>query len=371
MDKKTKNGLNFIFAGGGTGGHLFPLVAVAEKIKLLQPSVSILFVGTKNKIESRVIPNLGYSFYPLTISGMPRKIGLDILVFAYRLFVSVIKSLWLCIKYKPDVAIGSGAYVSGPVIWSAKLTGAKVFLLEQNSYPGITNRLLEKKADKIYISFKDSEKYFRFKDKLVLYGNPLRININKISQQDAKMKFGFANNNPIIFVSGGSLGAKTINQAIAKNIEKLNELNVNIIWQCGNNYINEYSKYASSTIKVYPFITDMGEAYSAANLVIARAGATTIAEVSYLGLPVIFIPSPNVTDNHQYKNAKALEEAEAAILIKDEEAENSIVDKIKDLISNSDRLLQLSNNIKKFAGLNAADKIGTEILEAANNKNRI
>ncbi len=371
MDKKTKSGLNFIFAGGGTGGHLFPLVAVAEKIKMLQPNANILFVGTKDKIESRVIPNLGYNFYSLSISGMPRKIGFGIFIFAYRLFVSIIKSLWLCIKFKPDVAIGSGAYVSGPIVWAAKITGAKVFLLEQNSYPGVTNRLLEKKADKIYISFKDSEKYFRFKDKLVQYGNPIRININKISKRDARIKYGFANDYPVIFVSGGSLGAKTINKAIAKNIEKLNELNVNIIWQCGNNYINEYAKYASSNVKVFPFITDMGEAYSAASLVIARAGATTIAEVSYLGLPVIFIPSPNVTDNHQYKNAKALEEAEAAVLIKDEDAETAIIDVITKLLNDNDKLTQLSNNIKKFAGVNAADKIGAEILEAAENKNRI
>ncbi|HPN38480.1 MAG TPA: undecaprenyldiphospho-muramoylpentapeptide beta-N-acetylglucosaminyltransferase [Melioribacteraceae bacterium] len=371
MKLQPKDSFNFIFAGGGTGGHLFPLVAVAEQIKLNLPNSNIIFAGTKNKIESRVIPSLGYNFIPFSISGMPRKISFKFITFIFKLFFSLIKALIFCIKYKPHVAIGSGAYVSGPVIWAAKITGAKIVLLEQNSFPGITNRLLEKKADKIYISFEDSKKYFRCKDKLYLYGNPLRINITKSDKNSAKLLFGLNNANSTLVILGGSLGAKTINNAIEKYIEKLTENNINIIWQCGSNYYDNYKKYDNKTVKVFAFINNMGEVYSAADLIIARAGATTIAEAAYLGLPVIFIPSPNVTDNHQYKNAKSLEDKGGAIVVKDDEAEDKIYSIIIDTINNKLKLNDLSENIKNFAGLDSAIKISSEIIDLAKNKHRL
>lgn len=371
MKSPTKGTFNFIFAGGGTGGHLFPLVAVAEQIKNEMPEANILFVGTKNKIESRVIPSLGYDFIPLSISGMPRKLSLEFVTFFYKLFISLIKSLYVCVKYKPHAAIGSGAYVSGPIMWAAKLIGAKIVLLEQNSYPGMTNRLLEKKADKIYISFEDSKKYFRCTEKLLLYGNPLRINIKKSDKITAKNLFGISNTNPTLVILGGSLGAKTINTVIENNIEKIKAENINIIWQCGGNYYEKYSKYNCDTIKVFAFINNMGEAYSAADLIIARAGATTIAEAAFLGLPVVFIPSPNVTDDHQYKNAKSLADKGGAIVIRDNEAEEKLLDVILENINNKIKLEDLSKNIKIFAGIDTAKKISGEIIELAKNKNRL
>jgi UDP-N-acetylglucosamine--N-acetylmuramyl-(pentapeptide) pyrophosphoryl-undecaprenol N-acetylglucosamine transferase len=371
MKLQTEAKFNYIFAGGGTGGHLFPLVAVAEQIKLETPDSEILFVGTKNKIESRVIPNLGYKFLPLSISGMPRKLSPELFSFFFKLIFSVIKSLQICLKFKPHVAIGSGAYVSGPIMWAAKLTGAKIVLLEQNSYPGVTNRLLEKKADKIYISFEDSKKYFRCKDKLFLYGNPLRINITKNNKADAKRLFGLNNENATLVILGGSLGARNINTAVEKNLDKFKENKINVIWQCGNNYYDSLAKYNCDTVKVYPFINNMGEAYSAADLVIARAGATTIAEAAFLGLPVIFIPSPNVTDDHQYKNAKSLADKGGAIVIRDNEAADNMFPAVLDIINDKDKLENLSKNIKNFAGIDTAKKISVEIIDLAKNKNRL
>jgi UDP-N-acetylglucosamine--N-acetylmuramyl-(pentapeptide) pyrophosphoryl-undecaprenol N-acetylglucosamine transferase len=371
MKLRNKGTLNFIFAGGGTGGHLFPLVAVAEQIKFEVQAANILFVGTKNKIESRVIPSLGYNFIPLSISGMPRKISLGFITFLFKLILSLIKALYICFKFKPHAAIGSGAYVSGPVMWAAKIMGAKIILLEQNSYPGVTNRLLEKKADKIYISFEDSKKYFRYKDKLVLYGNPIRINIKKSNKQTVKSIFGITNSYPTLTILGGSLGAKTINEVIERNIEKIKSEKINVIWQCGANYYDSYAKYNCDTIKVFPFISNMGEAYSAADLIIARAGATTIAEAAYLGLPVIFIPSPNVTDDHQYKNAKSLADRGAALVIRDNEADEKLLPLVLETIYDKNKLETLSTNIKNFAGIDAAKKISGEIIDLAKNKNRL
>ncbi|MDA3862073.1 MAG: undecaprenyldiphospho-muramoylpentapeptide beta-N-acetylglucosaminyltransferase [Melioribacteraceae bacterium] len=355
----------YLFAGGGTGGHLYPAIAVAQKIKELQPDSEILFVGTKTKIESKVVPQIGFRFKPIWISGFSRQLNLKNLLFPIKLLVSMFQSLIISIKYKPQVAIGTGAYVSGPAIWGATFMGAKGVLLEQNSYPGVTNRLLEKKVQKIFLSFDESIKYFRDESKLEVSGNPIRIDIALGDKTNSKIKFGFDNSMKTLVIIGGSLGAKSINEAIKNNLEALLKLGIQILWQTGERYYDEFSSLDSENVKVVKYFDDIATAYTVADVIIARAGATTIAEVAHLGLPVIFVPSPNVAENHQYKNAEVLRNGNAAELVEDKELNKTIVENIERLISNDLRLEELSNNIKIFDKPDAVNIIANAVIKMA------
>jgi len=355
----------YLFAGGGTGGHLYPAIAVAQKIKVLQPNSEILFIGTKNKIEANVVPQMNFKFKSIWISGFSRQVNLKNLLFPLKLVVSLIQSLLICIKYKPHVAIGTGAYVSGPTLWGANIMGAKGVLLEQNSYPGLTNRLLEKKVEKIFLSFEESKKYFKDQSKLIVSGNPIRINITLSSKEIAKANYNLDISKKTLVIIGGSLGAKTINESIKNNLEKLVNLGIEILWQTGAKYYDEFKNLQSSNVKVVKYFNDVANAYSSADLIIARAGATTIAEVAYLGLPVIFVPSPNVAANHQFKNAKVLENKNAAELIEDSKLNAQIVKKVEELIFSSEQLNKLSVNIKKFAKPEAINIIANDIIKLA------
>jgi UDP-N-acetylglucosamine--N-acetylmuramyl-(pentapeptide) pyrophosphoryl-undecaprenol N-acetylglucosamine transferase len=363
--KKELTKYRFMLAAGGTGGHLYPAIAVAEQILKLRPEASVLFVGTRKKLEARIIPKLKYQFKTLWISGFSRKFDLKNLLFPIKLFISGIKAIGLVVKYKPQVVIGAGAYVAGPVVWAGKLYGAKAILLEQNSYPGITNRLLEKKADKIYVSFEDSKKYFRFKDKLQLTGNPVRINLKLKEKRTAKENFSLNPDKKVLLILGGSLGAASINFAVNNNIQKLLNKDIQIIWQAGELYYDRYKDNESEDVKVFAFMENIEDAYSACDLVIARAGATTIAELAYLGLPVIFIPSPNVAANHQYKNAKSLLDDEAALLLSDNLLEENLVGLVEETIFNEDKLERLSSRINKFSNPDAAKTIAEEAIKLA------
>lgn len=355
----------FIFAGGGTGGHLYPAIAVAEQIRLLKPESEILFVGTKDKIESRVVPKLGFNFRTIWISGFARKLTLKNILFPVKILVSMLQSLLINIKLKPRVAVGTGAYVSGPVLWGASVLGSKIMLLEQNSYPGVTNRMLEKKAEEIHISFEDSKKYFRETGKLILSGNPVRTDVKLIDKKSALEKFGLSADKKTLLILGGSLGAKSINEAVKNNIDLFLEKGIQIIWQTGSLYFEQYKAFNNGRIKVTAFIDDMASAYSACDLLAARAGATTIAEVAQLGLPVVFIPSKNVAANHQYKNAKSLVDENAAELIEDENLSGKFFAKVYELISNENRLNELKNNIKKFSKPDAAKIIAERAIKLA------
>ncbi len=355
----------FIFAGGGTGGHLFPAVAVAEQIKKMKPESKIMFVGTKDKIEARIVPKLGFDFNTIWISGFSREFTIKNILFPVKLIVSMLQSLLICLKYKPQVAVGSGAYVSGPVVWAASFLGAKVVLLEQNSYPGITNRILEKKADQIHLCFENSKKYFRDQKKLKVTGNPVRLEMELIEKNKALNKFNLDPDKKTVLVIGGSLGAKSINEALKNNLNKFVKNNLQIIWQTGIGYFDEYKSFESNSVRVLPFIDNMIGAYSAADLVIARSGATTIAEVSYLGLPVIFVPSTNVAANHQFKNAQALLENEAALLIPDNELNEKLFPEVQNLLNDESKLKKLSSNIKNFSKPDAAKEIAEEVIKLA------
>ncbi|MBS3946299.1 MAG: undecaprenyldiphospho-muramoylpentapeptide beta-N-acetylglucosaminyltransferase [Melioribacter sp.] len=355
----------FLLAGGGTGGHIYPALAVAQQIKLLKPESEILFVGTKKKIESRVVPQYGFDFRSIWISGFSRKLTMENILFPLKVIVSMIQSLMIVMKFKPRVAIGSGAYVSGPSIWASSVFGSKIILLEQNSYPGITNRILEKRAEEIHITFDESKKYFREHKKLKLTGNPVRVNLKMIERSEALKQFDLATDKKTILILGGSGGARSINDAIANSINELVENNIQVIWQTGELYYEGNKKYNNNMIRVLPFIDDMSAAFSACDLLIARAGATTITEVSFLGIPVVFVPSSNVAANHQYKNAKAISDQSAAILIEDKNLKSSLVKTVIGVINDDKKLDELKKNISAFAKPNAALVIAENAIKMA------
>ncbi len=348
----------FIFAAGGTGGHLYPALAVAGYIKEKYPEAEIIFFGRKDKIEGRVVPEKGFRFIHIPIRGLQRKMDLRNFLMPFGLIYSFIKALFVIIRLKPDAVTGAGAYISLPVVWAASVMGSKTVLMEQNSYPGMANRLLEKKAERIFVNFEESVKYFRDSEKVVVSGNPVRSEIELKDQREAKKKFGLDPAKKAILIFGGSLGALKINQIVYEIFIKLNDKDIQIIWQTGNKYFEKYQELQNESLYIAPYIDDMASAYSACDLLVARAGATTISETCFLKIPVIFVPSENVTDNHQFKNVRALEEAGAAILLKDGELEDKLFSTITESIFDDGKLNKLKENIGKFARPDAAAKIG-------------
>ncbi|QQS34920.1 MAG: undecaprenyldiphospho-muramoylpentapeptide beta-N-acetylglucosaminyltransferase [Ignavibacteriales bacterium] len=362
---RLSNPYRFLLAGGGTGGHLFPAVAVAEKIKLKKPEAEILFVGTKTRIEGKVIPELGYKFKSIWIKGFSRKMTIENLLFPLKVVVSVFQSILISLKFKPKVVIGSGGYVAGPAVFGAKVTGSKVILLEQNSYPGVTTRILERYANDIHITFDDSKKYFKNKEKLRSTGNPVRHSLVLSNRTDALKYFGLIDTKKTLLVLGGSLGAASINSAIAASLTDFEKEGIQVIWQTGKNYFEQNKNLATSMNFISAFIERMDLAYSACDLVLARAGATTISELTVLGLPSVLVPSPNVAENHQYYNAKSLEFRNAALLIKDAEIHEKILLVVSKLINDNHKLDELKNNSLLLAKPEAADIIADNAIKLA------
>ena len=357
----------FLFAGGGTGGHLFPAIAIAEQIREMKPEADILFIGTKDKIEGKVVPKLGFKFKSIWIKGFSRKLNFENLLFPLKLFVTMMQSLVINISFKPNVAIGSGGYVAGPAIWAASVIGAKVILLEQNSYPGVTTRLLERYAKEVHISFQESKKYLRKEKIHHLTGNPVRKNLGRMKKAEALKKFGLTAEKKTLLVLGGSLGAKTINEAMSKNLKKLEENNIQVIWQSGKNYFDQFKTLNSERVLVNDFIEDMNAAYSACDLLLARAGATTIAELLNLGIPSILVPSPNVAENHQYFNAKSLSENGAAILIEDENLTRQLADTVLNTLNDENKLSELKKKALAMSKPDAAKVIAQSAIRFAEN----
>jgi len=359
------NKYRFLFAGGGTGGHLFPAVAVAEHIREMKPEADILFIGTKDKIEGRVIPKLGYKFRSIWIKGFSRKINLENLLFPVKLFVSIIQSLLINMSFRPKVAIGSGGYVAGPAIWAANVLGAKIILLEQNSYPGVTTRLLERYANEVHLSFEESKKYLRKEKIHHLTGNPVRKNLGRLDKSEALKIFGLSKEKKTLLVLGGSLGARTINESMSAGINTIKENGIQVIWQTGKNYFEQFRQMNSDSIKVYEFIEDMNAAYSACDLLLARAGATTIAELLNIGIPAILVPSPNVAENHQYFNAKSLSDKNAAVLIEDKNLKNEFAKHVIDIMNSERTLSEIKTNALKLAKPQAAKMIAQNAINFA------
>jgi len=361
MNKKLK----FIISGGGTGGHIFPAVAIANELKKMQPDAEFLFVGAKGRMEMEKVPAAGYKIVGLWISGLQRKLTLSNLSFPFKVISSLIKARKIINEFKPDAVIGTGGYASGPTLRAAASKGIPTVIQEQNSYPGITNKLLSKKVNKICVAYAGLERFFPL-EKIVFTGNPVRQDIKSIEEkrQEAISFFGLNENQKTILIIGGSLGARTINEAIGSGLKELSENNIQVIWQTGKSYIETARQQAQglNNVKVFDFISRMDLAYAAADCIISRAGASSVSEIQIVGKPCILIPSPNVAEDHQTKNAMALVKTNAALLVKDTSAKNELIKKVIELINDNQLQEELKNNISKMAMPNAAEQIAKEIL---------
>ncbi|TXD83478.1 undecaprenyldiphospho-muramoylpentapeptide beta-N-acetylglucosaminyltransferase [Subsaximicrobium wynnwilliamsii] len=348
-----------ILSGGGTGGHIYPAIAIADELKSRFPNAKFLFVGAKDRMEMEKVPQAGYEIEGLWISGIQRKLTLRNLAFPFKLISSLWRSRQIIKAFKPDVAIGTGGFASGPLLQMATAKKVPSLIQEQNSFPGITNKLLGKKVDKICVAYEGLERFFP-KEKLVLTGNPIRKDLLDLAEKtaDAKDAFTLKPNKQILLVLGGSLGSRRINQLIENELVFLETNNIQMIWQCGKLYYEEYKKHnALEHVEVFPFLNRMDLAYAAADVIISRAGASSVSELCVVGKPVIFIPSPNVAEDHQSKNAMAIASKDAAIMIKESELDANFKAQFSEVIASSERRQHLSKNIKKLALANATNDI--------------
>lgn len=370
--KKENKNPRIIISGGGTGGHVYPAIAIADAIKKTAPKAEFQFVGAKGKLEMEKVPKAGYPIKGLWISGFQRKLTLRNLMFPFKLLHSLWKAGNIVRKFKPDVAIGVGGYASGPTLKMAVRKNVPTVLQEQNSYPGVTNRLLAKGANKICVAYDGMNRFFPAEN-IVQTGNPVRADFfQNISgkKDEACEYFNFDKNKKTIFIVGGSLGARTMNQAMEAGHALLkSKPNIQVIWQIGKLYISAFGKCETARLKnirPHVFIDRMDLAYAIADVVIGRAGALTISELCLVGKPTILIPSPNVAEDHQTKNAMALVEKNAAKLVKDVDAKKEMLKTAIELLENIEEQKKLSENISKLGRPNAAEEIAKVVLELIN-----
>lgn len=363
----------FIISGGGTGGHIFPALAIANEIRKREPGTSILFVGALGRMEMEKVPLAGFPIVGLPVEGLQRKIGFRNIVVLFKLLVSLFKASGIIRSFKPDAVIGVGGYASGPVLRMAGFHGIPCVIQEQNSYAGVTNRLLAKKARKICVAYENMEKYFP-PAKIVLTGNPVREEIvsNLTDKQRACSFFNIPFQSPVILVLGGSLGARTINESLLGFVDALEKENITVLWQTGRLYYEriktELENKKPANVHFFDFISRMDMAYSAADVIISRAGATTISELCITGKPAILVPSPNVAEDHQTKNALALAKNEAAVLVADKDAKSDLVPKTIELLYNDALRLKLAENCRKMALPGATSRITDEIFKCVKEK---
>ena len=361
--------LKVIVSGGGTGGHIYPAVAIANEIKERYPDTSFLFVGASDRMEMEKVPQAGYAIEGLWISGIQRKLfSKNNLLFPFKLISSLWKAKRIVKRFKPDIAIGTGGFASGPVLQVANAKNIPTLLQEQNSFPGITNKLLAKKADVICVAYDGLDRFFP-SNKIIKTGNPVRQDLLDISgkRNEAISFFGLDASKKTILVLGGSLGARRINQLIDKELAFFESLGVQVIWQTGKLYIDQYKKHGDRKgVQVHAFLNRMDLAYSAADFIISRAGASSVSELCIVGKPTVFIPSPNVAEDHQTKNAAAIVKNDAAIMIKESELEDSFQGKFKALYTSDEQQEKLSTEIKKLALVNATKDIVDEIEKLIN-----
>lgn len=355
-----------IISGGGTGGHIFPAISIANALKKLVPDIKILFVGAENRMEMQRVPEAGYEIVGLPVMGFDRKNLLKNVKVLFNLLRSQIKARRIVRNFKPQIAVGVGGYASGPTLKVASMMGIPTLIQEQNSYAGVTNKLLAQSASKICVAYNGMERFFP-KDKIIITGNPVRQNVlnSDKTKAEALKQFGFEEGKKTVLVIGGSLGARTLNNALMNNRERLLQSDIQFIWQTGKIYYKEVSNAMQGvkSVCVKEFISDMGAAYKAADLVVSRAGASSISELQLLGKPVILVPSPNVAEDHQTKNAMALVEKDAAVCVRDSEVNDRLFAEIENLVYNEHRLNKMSINIKAMANADSADRIAREILK--------
>lgn len=360
----------FLLAAGGTGGHVYPTIAIAEALKDDSPNSEFLFVGTKDRMEWKTVPEYGFKIKSIWISGFHRSFTIKNLLFPLKLIVSLIQSLLIIRAFKPDAVISCGGFASGPIGWVAAKLRIPLILQEQNSYPGVTTKLLARHANIIFTAFERAAEYLPA-NKIILSGNPVRDGFGRPSLSEAMNLFNFTADRSTLLVLGGSGGAKAINSAMTIHIDKLHdEMGLQIIWQCGKNYVDDLlssiniSRYPNLRLEAY--IHDMSSAYRVADLVVTRSGASTCSELMNLGQPAIMIPSPNVSGDHQRKNAEAIVSLHAAVVIDESQLKKDLVDIISETILNDEKLRNMQKAMLKLAKPDAAKTISKEILALVN-----
>jgi len=357
----------FIISGGGTGGHIYPAIAIANELKKRYPKADFLFVGAKDRMEMEKVPQAGYKIEGLWITGLQRKLTLKNMMFPIKLISSLIKASNIVTRFKPNVVVGTGGFASGPLLKVASGRGIPCVLQEQNSYAGITNKLLKNKVAKICVAYDGMEKFFP-KEKIIKTGNPVRADLVtlNVSKEDAVAFCQLDANKKTVLVLGGSLGARRINTLIADKLDYFKKLGIQVLWQCGKGYIQEYKKYTSKEVKVHAFLNEMDKAYAAADFIISRSGAGAVSELCLVGKPTIFIPSPTVAEDHQTKNALALVKENAAIMIKETDLEQDFEKEFGVVFNSEDKQKELAKNSKALALPNATKEICDEIEKLLN-----
>lgn len=359
-------GVKILLAAGGTGGHVYPAISIADAIKKKDSNAEILFVGTRDRMEWQTVPKAGYDIKSVWISGFHRRLTPQNLLFPVKLITSLVQSAVILMRFKPDVVISCGGFAAGPVGWVASKMGIPIVVQEQNSFPGVTNRLLAKYADIIFTAFDNAKEYLP-SEKITQSGNPIRSELILSDKSEAAKKFGFDPTIPTLLVLGGSGGAKAINEALIKHIRTIMDvMNVQIIWQCGEKYYSDIRRHIKhdkfSNLRLLDYIDDMQAAYSASDLVLTRAGAGTCSELMAIGKPSILIPSPNVAGDHQAKNAEAMVEKGASILLKETNLDGELVNTLKTVLTDKTKLSEMSEITKNLGKPNAATDIADQIL---------
>lgn len=364
-----KNNKRIIVSGGGTGGHIFPALSIANALKRLEPDTEILFVGAEGKMEMEKVPEAGYRIVGLPVRGLQRRLTLQNIKVLINLWKSLRKAKKIIRDFQPDAVVGVGGYASGPIGRAAANAGIPLILQEQNSYAGVTNKLLAKKARKICVAYEGMERFF-CREKIVLTGNPVRQDVleSQMKREEGIRYYGLEPGKTTVMITGGSLGAGTLNKAVLQHIEKIaGWKEVQILWQCGGYYFDKLQEQLAGrlphNIKLLAFLKRMDLAYACADMVVARAGAGTISELCLLGKAVVLVPSPNVAEDHQTKNAFALVNKGAAVLVKDAEAEEKLTGVVEQLLADRQQRIELQQNIAKLAVQASDEKIAREILE--------
>ncbi len=358
-----KSDLKIMISGGGTGGHIFPALSIADEIMKKHPSAKIEFVGANDRMEMQKVPEAGYPIHGITISGIQRTDWKKNITFPIKLWKSLLRCKKLIREFKPDVVIGTGGFASGPLLWAAQLKKVPTVIQEQNSYPGITNKLLAKKAKAICVAYEGLEKWFP-SQAIVFTGNPVRKSLLDLSDDSevARISLGLNPEKKVILVLGGSLGARSINKAVKESYSSWMNLGYQVIWQCGKVYYKALSEevHQSEGLVLTDFVKDMNAVYSAADVIISRAGAGTLSELAIVGKPSILIPSPNVAEDHQTKNAKAFSEKGAAVLLPEKRV-NELENRVVELLANPSDQAKMKSEIKKLAMPLATEAIVSEI----------
>lgn len=357
--------LKVIMSGGGTGGHIFPAISIANEIKKTHPDANILFVGAKGKMEMEKVPAAGYPIEGLWISGLQRKLTLSNLSFPFKVIASLWKARQIVRAFKPDVVIGTGGFASGPMLKAAAAAGIPTLIQEQNSYPGITNKILSSKVSKICVAYEGLERFFP-KEKILFTGNPIRQDIlnPSISKAEALRFFELEEQKKTVLVIGGSLGARTINRTLLRIMEELSRMNIQVLWQCGKSFKEEQASLALPRgVKLHAFIQRMDMAFAAADVVVSRAGASSVSELCVLGKACIFVPSPNVAEDHQTKNAMALVEKGACKMVKDAVCQTELLPVLKTLLGDEGLCHQLEERMRALGKKDAAKDIAAEVFK--------